>query len=73
MTIQPGSFVQLRSGNDATYQVLSMVEDDDRCWVRRWPLGRRGSPPFAVPLHQLYRVAAESETRQPHHRPLAPV
>ena len=72
MTIQPGSFVHLRTGNDATYQVLSMVEDDDRCWVRCWPLGRRGSPTFAVPLHQVNRISTGSENRPPHHRPMAP-
>jgi hypothetical protein len=57
MTLQPGSFVQLARRDDSTsldttYQVISVDDDTDRCWVRRWPLSKHGSPSFAVPLHQ---------------------
>ncbi|MFM7269930.1 MAG: hypothetical protein ACKOZT_15340 [Cyanobium sp.] len=35
------------------YQVIGVDQRGDRCWLRRWPLARHGSPVFEVPLHQL--------------------
>ncbi|MCT0200583.1 hypothetical protein KQ313_12965 [Synechococcus sp. CS-1325] len=59
MTLQQGAFVQLTSKGDTTYQILSIDDDGDRCWVRRWPLSKQGSPPFAVPMNQLSQVVLE--------------
>ena len=47
------------------FQVIGVDHSGDRCWLRRWPLARHGSPVFEISLHQL-------EARR-QHRPLAPV
>lgn len=41
------------------YQVVSVDAPGDRCWLRRWPLARHGSPVFELSLRQL-------QSRQPH-------
>ncbi|MDM7951848.1 MAG: hypothetical protein QUV07_01315 [Cyanobium sp. CZS 25K] len=51
--LHPGGFVQLSTRQDATYQVISIDEETDSCWVRRWPLTRHGSPAFSVALREL--------------------
>ena len=57
--LHPGSFVALGSRQGGTYQVISIDEENDSCWVRRWPLTRHGSPAFSAalpdlrPLHRL--------------------
>ena len=53
MTVQAGAFVHVINKADGTYQVVSIDEASETCWVRRWPLGHNGSPPFSVPLHQI--------------------
>jgi hypothetical protein len=53
MDLHPGSFVQLASRQDSTYQVVSIDDHAGSCWVRRWPLSRHGSPPFSVPVQQV--------------------
>ena len=50
---------------EVMFQVIGVDHSGDRCWLRRWPLARHGSPVFEISLHQL-------EARR-HHRPLAPV
>ncbi|MEB3255962.1 MAG: hypothetical protein VKJ05_06200 [Synechococcaceae cyanobacterium] len=35
------------------YQVISVDPGRDRCWLRRWPLARHGSPVFEMGLAQL--------------------
>ena len=45
------------------FQVIGVDHSGDRCWLRRWPLARHGSPVFEISLHQL-------EARR-HHRPFA--
>jgi hypothetical protein len=52
-TLQQGQIVQLTSNPDQAYQVLGIDQETDRCWVRRWPLSRHGSPAFAVALNQV--------------------
>jgi hypothetical protein len=47
------------------FQVIGVDHGGDRCWLRRWPLARHGSPVFEISLHQL-------EARR-QHRPSAPV
>lgn len=32
------------------YQVIGLDAPSDRCWLRCWPLARRGSPVFEVAL-----------------------
>lgn len=51
--LHPGSFVALGSRQGGTYQVISIDEETDSCWVRRWPLTRQGSPAFSVALPDL--------------------
>ncbi len=51
--LHPGGFVQLVSRQGATYQVISIDDETDCCWVRRWPLTRHGSPAFSVALREL--------------------
>jgi hypothetical protein len=58
MTVQPGCVVRIHGradapASDSLYEVVSVEEDDLRCWVRRWPHPRKASAPFAVPLSQL--------------------
>lgn len=53
INLQPGSFVQISGSHHSTYQVVSIDESSDCCWVRRWPLSRHGSPPFAISLRQV--------------------
>ena len=50
---------------EVMFQVIGVDHSGDRCWLRRWPLARHGSPVFEISLHQL-------EARR-HHRPSAPV
>ncbi len=64
MTVRQGQLVQMASSREGTYQVLSVDADADLCWVRRWPLSRHGSPPFAVAPEQLLEL--ESPPRRPH-------
>lgn len=52
-SVRPGAVVRLSSSPDGTYQVVSIDDDCDRCWVRRWPLSQHRSPTFVVPLHQV--------------------
>ena len=53
------------SADTQLFQVIGVDHSGDRCWLRRWPLARHGSPVFEISLHQL-------EARR-HHRPSAPV
>jgi hypothetical protein len=36
-----------------TFQVIGLDEAADRCWLRRWPIARQGSPVFELSLHQV--------------------
>jgi hypothetical protein len=53
MDFQPGTFVRLEGRQSDVYQVVSVDDYADSCWVRRWPLPFQGSPVFSVPLHEL--------------------
>ena len=35
------------------FQVISVDQHGNRCWMRRWPLARHGSPVFELPLGQV--------------------
>jgi hypothetical protein len=59
-TLQPGSFVQLSSRHGATFQVISIDDETDSCWVRRWPLTRHGSPAFSVGLRDVKPMQAQT-------------
>ena len=48
MIFHQGQLVRVASNQDSTYQVLSIDDAADLCWVRRWPLDARNSPTFAV-------------------------
>lgn len=37
MTLESGSFVQVSGKSDGTYQVVSLDDASESCWVRRWP------------------------------------
>jgi hypothetical protein len=60
MTLESGTFVQLAGKPDGTYQVVSVDDSSESAWVRRWPLGRDGSPPFSVPMQQITAVELAS-------------
>lgn len=38
---------------ETLYQVIGVDIPGDRCWVRRWPLARHGSPVFEVSIAQV--------------------
>ncbi len=59
-TLQPGSFVQLSSRRGVTFQVISVDDDTDSCWVRRWPLTRHGSPAFSVGLGEVHPLQVQA-------------
>jgi len=40
-------------GDGQLYQVISIDDRHDRCWVRRWPLARHGSEVFEISLQQV--------------------
>ena len=44
------------------FQVIGVDQHGNRCWVRRWPLARHGSPVFELPLGQVQEALP--------HRPL---
>lgn len=57
MTIHQGDCVNLNS-DDATYQVIGVDGEHDRCWLRRWPLeADGGSPVFEISLDQIRVIA----------------
>ena len=60
MTLHQGDCVTLTS-DEHTYQVISVDDSHNRCWLRRWPLSRQGSEVFEISLQQ---VASHS-----HHHP----
>ncbi|MCP9799820.1 hypothetical protein [Synechococcus sp. RedBA-s] len=39
--------------HSSVYQVIGVDAPRDRCWVRRWPLARNGSPVFEVSIRQV--------------------
>jgi hypothetical protein len=53
MSVEPGSLVRIHRRDDAVYEVVSVEDDDLRCWVRRWPQARKASSPFPVPIREL--------------------
>jgi len=53
MSVQPGSLVRILRRDDALYEVVSVEDDDLRCWVRRWPQARKTSSAFPVPIREL--------------------
>ena len=53
MTIHQGDCINLES-DDATYQVIGVDDEHQRCWVRRWPLQTAtGSPVFEISVEQI--------------------
>ncbi len=52
MTFHQGDCVTLASDGH-TYQVISVDDSHDRCWLRRWPLSRQGSEVFEISLQQV--------------------
>jgi hypothetical protein len=50
MTLHQGDCVHLTS-DEHLYQVIGVDDHQNRCWVRRWPMARHGSPVFEISLH----------------------
>ena len=48
MRVHQGDCIRLLDKD--VYQVIAIDDHHDRCWVRRWPLQRHGSPVFEVSL-----------------------
>jgi len=66
MTIHQGDCIRLPAdvtAPDQLYQVIAIDDRSNRCWLRRWPLARKGSPVFEISLGQV------QGTRIPQPRP----
>ena len=50
MTLHQGDCVHLTS-DEHLYQVIGVDDHLNRCWVRRWPMDRQGSPVVEISLH----------------------
>lgn len=61
MTLHQGDCITLNS-DENVYQVIGVDDRHNRCWVRRWPLARHGSPVFEISLQQ---VASSSHPHPP--------
>ena len=60
MTLHQGDCIRL--GHDQQlYQVIGVDDRGDRCWLRRWPLARQGSPVMEMSLHQV-----QADRHRPH-------
>ena len=58
MDVHQGDCVSLRS-DQGTFQVIGVDGENDRCWVRRWPIeANGGSPVFEISIQQIEPVAA---------------
>lgn len=55
MSLHQGDCIHLASDSNL-YQVIAVDPPHDRCWVRRWPLAREGSPVFEVSLQQVHNT-----------------
>ena len=57
MTLHQGDCITLTSDENCSdenlYQVIGVDDRHNRCWVRRWPLARHGSPVFEISLQQV--------------------
>ncbi|MEB3199484.1 MAG: hypothetical protein VKK62_03005 [Synechococcaceae cyanobacterium] len=51
------------SSTPELFQVIAIDPCRDRCWLRRWPLARQGSPVFEMSLRQV------QARRAPRHLP----
>ncbi|MBM5806087.1 MAG: hypothetical protein FJ056_00045 [Cyanobacteria bacterium M_surface_10_m2_179] len=61
MALHQGDCITLNS-DEHLYQVIGVDDRHNRCWVRRWPLARHGSPVFEISLQQ---VASSSHPHPP--------
>jgi hypothetical protein len=52
MSLLQGDCIHLGS-DEQLYQVIGVDDHGNRCWLRRWPLARHGSPVLELPLHQV--------------------
>jgi hypothetical protein len=50
--VRQGQCVEITS-DPQLYQVISIDDRHDRCWLRRWPLARQGSEVFEISLQQV--------------------
>ena len=64
MTLHQGDCVHLTS-DEHLYQVIGVDDDQNRCWVRRWPMARHGSPVFEISLHLVDGQPVGGHSRQP--------
>ena len=54
--LHQGDCIQLEvdpASESQLYQVIGLDPGRDRCWLRRWPLARHGSPVFEMSLRQV--------------------
>lgn len=51
------------ASSNQLYQVIGLDAHSDRCWLRRWPLARRGSPVFELALSAVGPVARPHRPR----------
>ena len=50
--INQGDCVYLKN-QEELFQVLGIDNAYEKCWVRKWPLNRNGSPVFEISINQL--------------------
>ena len=58
MLIHQGDCINLRRSDGSheagTFQVIGIDDQNDRCWIRRWPIAAEGgSPVFEVPMERI--------------------
>jgi hypothetical protein len=64
MTLHQGDCITLTS-DEHLYQVIGVDDRSNRCWVRRWPLARHGSPVFEISLQQVASQGHQTPPRPP--------
>ena len=69
MTLHQGDCITLtsdeNSSDESLYQVIGVDDRHNRCWVRRWPLARHGSPVFEISLQQVASSNRPHPPRKP--------
>ncbi len=51
-SLEQGDCIRLLNSG-GLFQVIGIHANDNRCWVRSWPMPAKGSPVFEVSLQQI--------------------
>tara|TARA_B100000700_G_scaffold328973_1_gene448665 strand:- start:858 stop:1133 length:276 start_codon:yes stop_codon:yes gene_type:complete len=55
--LHQGDCVNLNS-DQGTFQVIGIDDQNQKCWVRKWPLPPKGSPVFEISMRQIADLSA---------------